>query len=587
MFGKIFNNNKRFKGIPALVLCLAMIVTAVPVYALDGTSAEDDLLYADDTLPATNTDNAFIIANNGYDGLFINGNYGSESLSVALIDRERDRFIIDLNGKTLTLGYLALNMDLELRGEGTLSVAGGIVVYSGELYLGDGVRVVSDASIPVIAHGSDARVRIGEGVSISGENAVAEFGFRYEYKENPIVFEGLPEEAGGTYGVDRFRVLYENCFGADPSVAIARVAEFPTEEDAAAALERGVITVVNRLDGTETESADDDSFLKVSGNALTVGKSGAVLSHANLSLDGALGVNLYFELSGLEGTVDSLGALVYSGVGNGGRIEIPAKNSDGKYRFRVPISPMDMTKTITVGFEDDPTGKTWEYSVERYARYILEDTEGVYGTAIKDLIASMLNYGSAMQRLNGESEGLAGDILSDYPEYADEGKLSKKIADAVDWLRASGYAYSELFYSNGDSTHVRFERVSIAVNEITAIRLYLRDGYAGDGLYSYQLSYRNTAENGAVYEKTEELSFADINQNGYVEIAGIPAGDFHRVFRVSVTDRDGVIAYCETTVFDYAMRLYELSEAGTAERGLAEALIWYGARSVSYFGRVS
>ena len=569
------------KKLPALLLCITLILaqTAFTVFS-DGA-----LMEIDGNTPTANTLNAFDGAlSGGYGGISIQEDYGSDSLSVALIDRKQDKFIIELNGNTLTLGYLALNMSLEVRGEGTLRVIGGIVIYAGELYLGDGVQVVSDATVPIIAHSSYARVRIGEGVAVSGRNVTAEFGIRYEYKDSPIVFDKLPEASGGVWGTDRFRVVYESCSGEIATVSTATVARFPSEEDALSALERGFISVLNPMEGADTESADDDSFLKVLNDTVTVGKSGAVLSHANLTLDGALGVNLYFDFSGLEGSVESLGALIYSGVGEGGRLQLPQKNADGKYQFRIPISPMDMNKTITVYFEGDGSGKSWDYSVVKYARYILSDTENVFGTAIKDLIASMLNYGAVMQAFSGETENLANEILSEFPQYDTDEDISAKVSEAVNWLKASGYAYESTFYA--ENADVTFGHMTLAVNEITAIRIYSAEGFPTDGGYSYQLSYHNTLLDGSVYEKTELIPLEDIAEKGYVEISGIPAGDFHRVFRITVRKDGKVVGYCETTVFNYVMKLYERSEEGSVERTLAEALIWYGARNVSYFGGV-
>ncbi len=575
---------KLLKKLPALLLCITLILAQTAFTAF----SDGALMEIDGSTPNANTVNAFIGATaGGYGGVSLNGDYGSDGLSVALIDRRQDKFIIELNGNTLTLGYLALNMSLEVRGEGTLRVLGGIVIYAGELYLGDGVKVQSDAALPIIAHSEYARIRIGENVTVQGQNAMAELGIRYEYNEEPIVFEKLPETSGGAdggWGIDRFRVLYESCSGQFPAVSTASVARFSTEEDALNALDRGFITVINPMEGTDTESTDDDSFLKVAGNTVAVGKSGAVLSHANLSLDGALGVNLYFELSGLEGSVESLGELIYSGVGEGGRIPLPAKNADGKYQFRIPISPMDMNRTITVRFEGDESGKSWDYSVVKYAQYILSDTENVFGTAIKDLIASMLNYGAVMQSFSGETDNLANEILAEFPQYDTDEDIAEKVSEAVSWLKASGYAYEGTFYADG--AEVSFDLMTLAVNEITAIRIYSDEGFPSDGDYTYQLSYHNVLLDGSVYEKTEMLSAEQIAELGYIEISGIPAGDFHRVYRITVRKDGAVVGYCETTVFNYVMKLYERSEEGSVERTLAEALIWYGARSVSYFGRV-
>ena len=193
----------------------------------------------------------------------------------------------------------------------------------------------------------------------------------------------------------------------------------------------------------------------------------------------------------------------------------------------------------------------------------------------------MLHYGAVMQSYSGETEDLANEVLAEFPQYDSAEEISAKVSEAVSWLKASGYAYEGTFYT--EESDVSFDHMTLAVNEITAIRIYSADGFPTDGQYSYQLSYHNTLLDGSVYEKTEMLSSERIAENGYIEISGIPAADFHRVFRVTARKDGNVVAYCETTVFNYVMKLYERSEEGSAERTLAEALIWYGARNVSYF----
>lgn len=570
------------RGVLSLLLCFTVIGSAFPVLAVDG-GGERFLTVGAETETA-NTSNPFTEVNGGgeYGGISLAEDYGSGELSVALISRERDRFIIELNGHTLTLAYLALNMSLEVRGEGTLSVSDGIVIYNGEFYLGDGVRLETESELPVIAYGAGARIRIGDGAVVDGgEKALAELAVSYNCKSHPIVFDSLNASAEGF----RYRIIYEAGRGEYPAVATASVASFPTAEEAEAAFRNGFVSVVNPLAGFDTESDEDDSSFKVSGDLLSVIGVGAVLSHANISLDGSIGVNLYFDLSDTEDGFPPTGALLYTGVGNGGRIEIPEKGADGKYKFTVPISPMDMGKTIVLRFEGDLSGRSWEYSVAKYARYILSDTKGVFGREIKDLIASMLTYGAAIQRLNGETEALADSILSEFEEYDTAEEIKAMTQAAVDRMYASGYAYKNIYYRDSKAHADWFEGISLAVNDVTAIRVYLNEACLTEGQYSYYVSYRETNENGSAYLKTSEIDGDAVRESGYAQLSGIPSGRFGQVFRLSVKDsqKGRIEAYCEATVFAYAEMLYGSSAEESLERALAEAIIWYGICSVSYF----
>lgn len=575
-------------GVLSLLLCLITLISAVPVFAVRG---EMPLLTVNGDTVAKNTENAFTAVTSGseYGGISLSGDYGSPELSVALISRRLDRFIIELNGHTLTLGYLAADMNVELRGAGTVIVGGGTVVYSGEFYLGENVTLTTDSRTAVTVYGETASVRLGDGVCFSGASA-AEIGLRYEYNLNPIIFDTLPASMrgnaeGGSAGSDFYRVVYENGAKETPPVSTARIARFPSEQDAASALEKGLIALINPLDSADNDNSEDDSFMKTVGDTVSVGKSGALLSHVNLSLDGSLGVNLYFELSGVEGSVDSLGALVFSGVGEGGSIPIPQKNENGLYKFTIRISPMDMARNISVHFEGDTDGRSWEYSVVKYARYILSDPDETFGRDIKDLIASMLHYGAALQRLNGETEQLADALLSEFPAYATPERIAEKTASAVDRVLGSGYAHGDISYSDSENPAVTFKGMTLAVNDVTAIRLYLGDGYPVDGRLSYFVTYSETTLEGSVYEKTVPLDASVISERGYVEISGIPARDFGRIFRVSVRDNvnSEIVATCELNAFFYAGTLYALSAEGSSDRGLAEAAIWFGFCNATYF----
>ena len=250
---------------------------------------------------------------------------------------------------------------------------------------------------------------------------------------------------------------------------------------------------------------------------------------------------------------------------------------------------MQMNDTVTVKFTGAGQDREWDYSVVEYAKYILSRPDGaVYNSKIKDLVASMVNYGAAMQKLNGENEGLANEFLGEmdgenyiYGDYSSN--ASDKMSEAIAALGNTDYAYSNVWYQNAESPVV-FGSASLVVSDTTTIRLYFSE-HSDSDKYSYTVSYTQGSASGSKFEHEVEIDKESVVDKGYVEITGIPSGDFNQVFRIAVRNNETQtnIATCEMTVLTYADILYRSETADADAKALAAAIIWYGMASVSYF----
>ena len=576
-----------------LLSALLLIAVAAVIYA--ATSDGEELYEAGLDTPVSNTDNAFftVCTEGSHNGVRLTSDYGSETMTVSIIGNDIDKFIIDLNGHTLRLGYLAVNIDLEIRGEGRLISKNGIVIYEGDLLIRDGVKVETDSRVAVTDMGAETRIYIGESATITAaDGAIAEIAVSAPHRLAAVVFEGdnirkgsLVE--GAQAGIDYFRVAFGDASGGLQPISAARVAEFATETAAEEAASLGVVAVVNPLDMGDENDDGDDSYVRVIGTRIVVGKTGAMLSHTTVGLAGMMSINFYFDLSGMDGELFGLGNLKYSGVGDGGSIEIPDEpEENGKYKFTVAILPTEMEKTVTVWFEGEKD-KVWEYSVVRYAKYILDSEGEGFTTELKDTIAAMLYYGAAAQRFCGETEGFVDQLLNQYPEYSDKAVISQKISRATVIMQDYGYDDISQYYVYGkEGSPIAFCGYKMVIGDTTDLKVYLADGYSSDEKYSYHVTYSYKASSDSVYEHTYEVDAESVRENGCVRISAIAASDFNSIYRVTVTDEELglVIASCDVTVLSYASKLYDGSADGSLERALAEAIIWYGVASGEYFG---
>lgn len=583
---------KRILPILAVFILLALVML---LPSANGLESEEKLLSTEADSGVEALDNPFysVCVGSEYDGVELSSDYGCSDLTVSIVRDGGRKFVIDLGGNTLTLGQLAVSTDLEIRGEGELKVKDGIVLYAGELHLGDGVRLVTESRTAVFCYGEEARLLVDGDVEISvPKESPAEIAIRKESRRAcAVVFSDESRLRGSKVenavaGKDYYRVVFGEDGGAENTVSSTYVAQFEDGDRAKTAFERGVVKVVNALADSGEDIADENGpDIRTVGNKLIVGKLGAMLSHVTISVDGSMQMSFYFDLAGTDVDASALGGLGYTGLGDGGIKEIPAiDEASGLYRFDFPISAAEMNKTVTVWFVE-LEGQSWSYSVTRYARYIFDNVAGT-SQQVRDMIAAMLNYGAAVQRYNGETEGLADEILSEYPPYNLDALLNFKKSQALRVANGSLIGKGKSWYALGkENSPIAVDGISLSVSDCFGINLHLQEGYSSDERYGYYVVKSGGAQEAPNYDGAIELDAAMIAENGYIELSDIALRSFDRTVRVAIKDKtdNTTVATFDVSVLSYALNLYDSYPEGSAERELAEAVIWYGIAGVACF----
>ena len=173
---------------------------------------------------------------------------------------------------------------------------------------------------------------------------------------------------------------------------------------------------------------------------------GVKLAGYSLSLDGDIGVNFYMELS--PSVVSDNGAYMEFTLPNGSNQIVYVNKGDshaetavidteleeGKtyYVFKCNVAAKEMNDKIyarivtTQNGVIKQTNPPYEYSVREYADAILDDTSGRYDKATKDLVYTMLVYGSTCQIAFDHNTANLADHGVNYSGYTSPGWTNRK-----------------------------------------------------------------------------------------------------------------------------------------------------------------
>lgn len=127
--------------------------------------------------------------------------------------------------------------------------------------------------------------------------------------------------------------------------------------------------------------------------------TGETLKYYTLTLDGKIGINFYFDIP--EDVVKNENAYMEFTLPTGKKVQQKVNSApvSGDYHvFTCGVAAKEMISDVTARLVvDDCAGKTYVYSVKKYADYILEH-ETQYADSI-NVIKAMLNYGAAAQQV--------------------------------------------------------------------------------------------------------------------------------------------------------------------------------------------
>ncbi len=250
------------------------------------------------------------------------------------------------------------------------------------------------------------------------------------------------------------------------------------------------------------------------------------------------------------------------------------------YRFSYGVAAKQMTDQIIV--QMFVTGKDGRmisgapaaYTVQEYAKTVLEDTAGIYGSESKAVILAMLNYGAAAQKEFGyKTDDLANAILTAEQQAQ---------ADQVT---------AEEFAPYGSAVVGRLEGVSyigssLLLESETAIRHYfkLEDAAAAEQ-YQFMVSVGEGQQAALKPVLSDKLPNG---ANAYVEITGISAKDLGvfsdvKVMAKADPQKDIRIHYC---ALSYAKTVLEQSDSQTLQN-LAKQLYWYDQKAYAYASKIA
>lgn len=247
------------------------------------------------------------------------------------------------------------------------------------------------------------------------------------------------------------------------------------------------------------------------------------ISGYTLSLKGDIGVNFYMELA--DDVAGSDSAYMLFTVPNGdSAYEKSVKVSDAEkvtdensvyYVFECGVFAKDMVSDIKARIVDGDTyGTEYSYSVEKYAKYILDHPEVDEYASAANMVKAMLNYGSYSQVFfNNNVTNLANASLEE----------NDKVIDDVTAALINKSAFSEDLPAD-----VTFEGASLSLQSETTLSLYFKS----DAILDFDCPNR-------VFET------AVSGQYQVIRIRNISAKEIGDDFTVSVSadDTQGTISY--------------------------------------------
>jgi len=298
---------------------------------------------------------------------------------------------------------------------------------------------------------------------------------------------------------------------------------------------------------------------------------GVTLKGSNLTLNGNIGLNLFFDIDEevrTEILADET-ALIRFNLPDGSVREVPAKEGvedtttvvgTTLYKYPCELTAKQMTDRVKV--QVVVAGEViaeYEYSVADYAAVIIANAEGKYSDKAIALVKAMLNYGAYAQKNFGyNAENLANAQLAE-----NEKSLSSVTVDTFESSKASGMIVDGLGTFAGSSLVLKSE---------TTLKVYFEPAA---GVAPEDLTF--TVDGEAVTAETSGKYLV-------ISITDIKAQELDKVFAVKVSDGNSegtfnacVFAYCYSVLSDTTGRFSE------ELKDVVKALYLYNVAADAYF----
>ena len=318
---------------------------------------------------------------------------------------------------------------------------------------------------------------------------------------------------------------------------------------------------------------DDESGVNVVFAGDLTDSIGEQLEGYSLSLEGDIGVNFYMRASTIL-TSSSTSKVVFTitnpedGTTRTQEVYVNPQDDpnlpyavfeDDYYIFKCKVAAKEMTAIITAQMTDgDRRGNSYTYSVQQYAKYILEHPD-LYPDE-QDLVKAMLNYGTWAQEYFGyNTDNFASDIMPyRYDTYI------RGVRSFINDYQFNGNTYI------GD-TGIRLKSANLELESELVMNI----------------CFDGTIPSGAVFKYGDEvLRTRKVNGFTMVSIKGITASQIDNDFTITLYDRNGnslgSVTYSPYNYF-YNVITRPETETRTYELKMTiQALIWYNRTAKDY-----
>ena len=246
---------------------------------------------------------------------------------------------------------------------------------------------------------------------------------------------------------------------------------------------------------------------------------GVKLSGHSLSLEGDIGVNFYMELA--QDIINSDTAYMQFTIPSGSKTEtvepiyvkdVTPVYSNGRYYyvFKCNVAAKEMTSVITAQMYDGdtPVGQAYDYTVQDYAQYIIDNADPQHPQYQKalPLVKAMLNYGAYAQTyFRHNTDSLANSILN----------------SGTDVSGVSAATVNKAYSSNTENlpSGIIFKSANLELESVTIMNLY----------------FENTTGEDIVFKLGDKV-LDQKEKDGYtvVTVSGISASALGRDYTVKV-----------------------------------------------------
>lgn len=284
----------------------------------------------------------------------------------------------------------------------------------------------------------------------------------------------------------------------------------------------------------------------------------------SLCLNGNIGVNFYLELSDavladensyMKFTVRGKSSTVYTKDIKDNAENQVLINGIKHYKFTCEVTAKQMTETISADFYATQFGEeqcisSEEYTVQKYAKYMLEHSSNYDAKAIK-LVKAIINYGAYAQiYFDGTSDNLPNSLLEE---------SEKALPDTIDLT-----AYERV--KTGSVEGLTYYGSNLTLESQTTLRHFfvLEDGRdINDYTFKVKGTIVTPQFDGTYY---------------YIEITSISSNNLDTGYEVSVGD----FTLSNSSALTYAKRILE-SESDTKElKDLVKALYLFNKATDEY-----